>query len=299
MSRVSQKLLIYWVVFIGISLGMGICLPSISQAISFKLKVSLEKDANGVHFHYPLAMYYDQTTQRLYVSDTGNNRLVSFDRQGTPLKEFDAAGQLKGPLAMVRDQTGSLWVVERPLNSLTHIDLKAQRLKRHQLTYQGRTVLVDRLLVWKKHLIVLDRATGEALLLDRSLKVNRAIRPKNKDFRGFFDIKIKGDWLWGLENISARIYGINLTTGKEISVTPDRKLSLPVALEIDKQMNFYILDRYLKKIFVFDKNGRFRYSFLDEGATPGHLNYPWQLLFVDSELLVLDEGNGRIDIWRH
>ncbi|WP_456430998.1 hypothetical protein [Thermosulfuriphilus sp.] len=294
MSRMPQKLLV-----IGLFVSILTVWGDQVGAVSFKLKASLEKDSNGVSLHYPLALYFDQSSGRLYVTDTGNNRLVSYDRSWNPLKEFDAAGQLKGPLAMVRDKGGSLWVVERPLNSLTFIDLKAQRLKRHQLSYQGQTVLVDRLLVWKKNLVVLDRATGQALLLGDTLKIIRSVRPKNKDFKGFFDIKIKGDWLWGLENISGRIYGLNLKTGEERIITPEKKFSLPVAIEIDKEMNFYILDRYLKKVFVFDKKGRFRYSFLEEGATPGHLSYPWQLLFVGNDLLVLDEGNGRIDIWGH
>ncbi len=293
MSRMPQKLLI-------ILLIMGFCLTSRGEAASLKLKLSLEKGPEGRNLYHPLGIYHDPHTGRFYVADTGNNRLLSFKIDGTPLKSFNAAGQLKGPYSMVRDAEGRLWVVERPLNSLTKIDLKAQRLERHSLSYQGKPVLVDRLLLWKGKLMVLDRASGRILTYDQDLQFLRAFYPKQKDFRGFFDFKIKDDTLWGLENMSGRLFAIDLQSGETLKIIkPLFPVALPVAFELDGLGNFYLLDRYLKKVFVFDETGRLRHQLFKRGYLPGELNYPWQLLILKGELIVLDEGNGRIDIWGH
>lgn len=290
MFRMSQKLLI---------LNLLLVLFLVSSAWSFKLKFSLEKGSDDVHLRQPFTAFFDQNNLRLYIADTGNNRLVSYELDGTPLKEFDAAGQLKGPIAMIRDDQGNLWVVERPLNSLTFIDLKAHRLERHQIVYQGNPVLIDRLIWWSPYLMLLDRTSGKVLALDKNLNIRRVIAPENSNFRGFIDFKIKGDTLWGLENITGRIFAINLKNNQEKTIYPQIKTVLPISIEIDNQENLYILDRDLKKVFVFDKNGHLRYSFLKEGFQPGQVRYPWQLLFVKSNLLVVDEGNGRVDVWGH
>ncbi len=290
MLRMSQKLLV---------LNLLLSLIILGSAWSFQLKFSLEKGSDDIHLRQPFATFFDQTNLRLYVADTGNNRLVSYELDGNPLKEFDAAGQLKGPIAMIRDDYGNLWVVERPLNSLTFIDLKAHRLERHQVIYHNNPVLIDRLAWWSPYLMLLDRTSGKVLVLDNSLNIKRVIAPQDQQFRGFIDFKIKGDIFWGLENVTGRIFAINLKNNQEKVISPQRRMVLPISIEIDNQENLYILDRDLKKIFVFDKNGRFRYSFLKEGFQPGQVRYPWQLLFVKNNLLVVDEGNGRVDVWGH
>ncbi len=294
MSRMSQKLLIFLAI-LGLVWGAGK-----AEAASLKLKLSLEKGPEGKNLYHPLGIYYDHYTGRFYVADTGNNRLLSFKRDGTPLKSFDAAGQLKGPYSMVRDAEGILWVVERPLNSLTKIDLKAQKIERHSLTYEGKPVLVDRLLLWEGKLLVLDRASGRVLLYDSALNFQRAFYPQTKDFRGFFDFKVRENTLWGLENMSGRLLALDLKTGQTLKVIkPSFPVSLPVSFELDGLGNFYLLDRYLKKVFVFGEDGRLRHKLFKRGYLPGELNYPWQLLIFQGELMVLDEGNGRIDIWGH
>ena len=274
--------------------------PLLVQAASLRLKISLDQGPEGKALYHPLGFYADPYNHRFYVADTGNNRLLSFKEDGTPLRSFDAAGELKGPYSLVRDIQGRLWVVERPFNSLTEIDLKAHRIERHYLKYQGQIVLVDRILLWADKLLVLDRASGKILLYDQNLVFLRDFAPNQSGFKGFFDFKVKENVLWGLENLSGRIFAFDLKTGqlKKI-IKPEFRLSLPVSFELDNAGNFYLLDRYLKQVFVFGSEGKLKYKLFRKGYLPGQLNYPWQLLIFKGELIVLDEGNGRIDVWGH
>ncbi len=293
MLRMSQKLLII--------LSIILFVPSEGSAgITFRYKFSLEKGEGAIHLRQPFGVFFDSNTKRIYVADTGNNRLVSFTCDGRPLRQFNAARKLRGPIALVRDKGGRLWVVERPANSLTFIDLKKHIFKRHYLELNDTLVIPDRLGLWNHFLIVLDRVTGKALLIDKQdLTIKRILAPKIKDFNGFVDIKIKGNTLWGLENKSGRIFGLNLKTGKERCFRPQASIILPISFEIDSQGNFYILDRDLKRVFVFDKRGYLQYKLLKEGFQPGQVRYPWQILMAGTKLLVIDEGNSRVDVWGH
>ncbi len=295
MLRMPQKLLIF--IFILSLLCLSIHL---SWASSLKLTVSISKGPEGKNLYQPLGMFFDPYNQRFYVADTGNNRLLSFSLNGTPLKSFDAGGQLKGPYSLVIDSEGKIWVVERPFNSLTEIDLKAHRFERHQLSCAGHPVLVDRIALWQDYLLVLDRASGMVLLYDKDLSCVKSLRPDIEDFKGFFDFKVKNDRLWGLENLTGRILALDLKSGKILDmIRPKFLVSLPVSFELDNRGNFYLLDRYQKVVLVFDKSGRLKHRLFKRGYLPGELNYPWQLLLLQGKLLVLDEGNGRIDIWGH
>ncbi len=283
--------------------GLGACLllilcccPSL-WASSWQLKTSIEKGTAGIPLYYPLGVNYDASLERLYVADAGNNRLISYTMNWKPLKIFDAAGQLQGPIGMVREKDGSLWVVERPINSLTFINLKQRKVERHHLTLKGRPVLVDRITLWKNRLVILDRATGKILMLRKDLTVGKEFMPEMKNFKGFFDIKAKGGLLWGMETLTGRLFGFN-PAGKLVETfTPKKHLPQPVSFERDAEGNVYILDRYMKKLLIFNRDGTLRYEMLKKGFKPGQLSYPWQILIVGQSLLVLDEGNGRIDVW--
>ncbi len=289
MSRVSQKLLVV--------LFCVVALCSLSDASSWRLEKSITKGADGVPMYYPLGMLYDKKRERLYVVDSGNNRLLSFSKEWEPLKVFDAGGNLKFPIYMERDPGGNLVVVERSDNVIKKIELRTRKIAIFKLLRKGHPVLIDRIVKFKKGFLVLDRISGDVVMYDFEFNYVKDVYPKIKDFKGFFDIKVKGDILWGMEVTSGRIFALSLVDGSQKVVVPEKAFVEPVSFEIDEAGNIYVLDRYLKKVLVFSPTGLFKYSLCREGFREGELYYPWLLLFVDDKLLVLDEGNGRVDVW--
>ncbi len=305
MCRMSQKLLRgkrrffakgVWGITLGICL-LGFMMPPALLAGSWRLKHSIERGPGKYPLHYPLGLYFDAARSILYVADSGNNRLISYDSKWKPLKIFDAAGQLQGPIGMAREKNGNLWVVERSINSLTFINLKQRKIERHHLTLKGEMVLVDKLLLWRDKLVVLDRESGKILVLGKGLTIEKVLSPDDKGFKGFFDVKAKGDTLWGMETLTGRLFGFDAAGNLKGTFTPKKHLPQPVSFERDADGNVYLLDRYLKKLLVFNSDGSLRYEMLKQGFNRGQLSYPWLLLMVGNSLLVLDEGNGRIDVW--
>jgi len=267
--------------------------------VPWKWVMSLDKDGIGVHIKEPTALYYDAKVKRYYVVDSGNQRLVSFDKQGRYLNQFSAGGQLKGPFAMVKDAQGNLWVVEKRLNSLTYIRLKEKVVERHSITLpSGEAVFPDRLAIDSVGtLYLLDRGSGKVVALDKNLRVVKQFSAP-EDGR-FCDFKLKSDGLWALEPLTRRICHFSLG-GKllrEIHLKGD--LDFPISLEVDSVGLIYIADRHVGMVKVFDSRGNFKYAFLEKGENRGRIYYPFQLLFDEvGRLCVVEEGNGRVEVFQ-
>ncbi|OAG27713.1 hypothetical protein TH606_05400 [Thermodesulfatator autotrophicus] len=292
----SQKLLIILTIFLS-------CFAiKIEDVFSYKFhyQFSILKDTYDNYLSQPFSIFVDNQIERIYVCDAAENRLISYDFTGTPLKEFDAAGQLKGPIFMIKDPSGCLWIIERSINSLTFVDLKAKKFQRRFLKYKNHILLPAKLAYWKDYLFLLDQMSGLIYVIDKNLITpNKIIKPKKlKDFKGFIDIKFRKNKLWALENGGKRliVFDLNKKT-EQIFNLKGANTVLPVSFDIDNHNNIYLLDRDLKKILVFSPEGIFRKSFLKEGFRMGQVLYPSYLLISGSRLYVVDEGNGRIDVW--
>ena len=122
-------------------------LPAVSvQATSpWQWLMTLADNTKGDAMYMPAAIAFDPASERYYAVDAGNNRLISFDRNGELLKAFSADNRLRVPFDMVRLDNGQLWVVEKGRNSLTLIDVAARKVVPHTLMDGDRQVFPDRI----------------------------------------------------------------------------------------------------------------------------------------------------------
>ncbi len=254
------------------------------------------RGAEGV-MDMPTALFVDEDKERYYVVDSGNNRLVSFDRKGELVSSFNAGGKLQTPYDMVRDQKGRLLVVEKGRNSLTVIDLKAKDVKNHFLRDQGQAVYPDQLELAGKNVLLLDRVSGGIIALDENLKVINRYSCDQCE-AGFVDFKVAGDVLWALEQRSGTVYRFPIGGGAPTVIKLAGKLDFPSSLAISPTGRLFVLDRHESKILVFDPTGEFKYSFLAPGQSRGRLYYAANLLFDPwGNLCVVDEGNARVQLF--
>ncbi len=284
MFTMSQKLL--KVIFI------LVLFSSYLYSSNWKLETSLETGPSGIHFVQPMSVYVDDTTGRIYVVDSINSRFVSFSNDLKPLKEFNAGGEIKLPIGMIKDLNGNIWTIERATNSIVFIDLKNRKVEKKKLN-----IFADRITKFKNYIVVVDRLSGSIVLLD-GFKIIKKIFPSNKNFKGFFDVKVKKDLICGMENLTGNIYCFNEKTGEFKKIFLKKRLIQPVSFDFDNSGNIYIVDRYLKKIFIFDNNGNFLSTMLEEGERSEKLYYPWEIMFHNNRMYVVDEGNGRVDIFK-
>ncbi|OEU70293.1 MAG: hypothetical protein BA864_10690 [Desulfuromonadales bacterium C00003093] len=267
------------------------------SAAPWQWLLCLKGQPSGHSISLPSALYIDQALGRYYVVDAGNNRLLSYTKDGEFLRSFDVDGRLQAPFDMVRDQETRIWLVEKGRNSLTMIDLRNKLVEHHSLSDNGRTVSPDRL-EWEDGVFfLLDRATGQVLSLDQDLEVTGRFASKDSS-NGFVDFKIRNGSLWALERGGKAVLRFNMDGQPASSVALDDVLRFPCSLEVGPSGVFYVLDRHGGDIAVFDQKGRFKYRFLHPGHTRGRLYFPIELKFDPwGRLCVVEEGNGRVEVF--
>ncbi len=261
--------------------------------------MSLKGEPSGLPMHVPTSVYVDPQRARYYVVDSGHNRLLSFDRDGNFLKAFDAMGKLSTPYDMIREQAGVLWVVERGRNSITRIELKQRKITPNIIrTSQGEPIYPDRIIERDGLFYVLDKANGDVLVLNRDLVVESHFACEGCCC-GFSDFKLKGNELWALDQIGRVIYRFSIEDGRIKQKTAiGQHVDFPASIAVDKTGNIFVLDRHRGCVAVFDHHGGLRYRFLRSGEAQGRLHLPSQIRFDPwGRLLIVDEGNGRVEVF--
>ena len=245
----------------------------------------------------PTSMYIDSEKGQYYVVDSGRNRLLSFDRNGELLHIFTAGNKLETPFDMVRTDDDGIWVVEKGKNSLSYINLKARDVTPNTLHYNGILIYPDRLETHDGQLYVLDKATGDILQYSTDLKPGKRFSCNDCPW-GFVDFKINNNKLWALDQRRSIIYRFTLDGQVEEKIQLGDTINFPVSLDIGPSGYLYILDRHSRNVSVHDKNGTFKYSFLEKGIARGHVYYPSEIRFDPwGGLCVVDEGNARVEVF--
>lgn len=259
----------------------------------------LQTDSVVGAMQMPTSLFIDATKSRYYVADSGNNRLLSFDRDGKLLHSFTANDELKTPYDMIRTESNELWVVEKGRNTLTKIDSREKKTIPQSLQDKGLLIFPDRVEYKNDHFYLLDKASGDILILDRNLLIKQRLAcPAEKNSGGFVDFKLVGDEVWSLDQQSKTIYHFRKDGGIADRISLGEEVHSPVSLAIGRLGVLYILDRLDGKIAAFDRAGRFKYSFLSAGQAQGQLYFPKEILFDPwGQLCIVDEGNGRVAIF--
>ena len=76
------------------------------------------------------------------------------------------------------------------------------------------------------------------------------------------------------------------------------EVDFPVSLAVDPFGFIYVLDRHKNSILAYTETGQFLYSFLESGQSVEKVYFARQIRFNPwGELCVVDEGNGRVEIF--
>jgi DNA-binding beta-propeller fold protein YncE len=283
----------------GFLIAAVILLPtSVMAGSPWQWQTSLRIMEEENYMYMPAAVEFDTKNERYYVVDTGRNRLVSFDRKGKVLSAFTADFQLKSPFDMARLDNGTLWVVEKGRNSLTFIDVPNRQRIPRVVKDGGRLVFPDRIAASGGKLYVLDRSSGQVLRLNDKLTVEQRYGCTDCTF-GLADFVIVNGSVWALEPRDRKVFRFNDDGSVAEEIPLGGKLEFPVSLAVEPSGIMYILDRHQNKVLVYDKYGNFSYSFLGPGQANDELYFPRQIRIDPwGQLCIVDEGNGRVAIYR-
>jgi len=265
---------------------------------AWNVEVTLKRDTIEDAMIMPSSLFIDKKREQYYVVDSGKNRLLSFNRKGELLHVFTAGGSLERPFDMVRTDNGTIWVVEKERNSLTSIDLKAQKTIPHTLKYKGALVYPHRIETNGDQLYVLDKATGTIIVYSLDLVSQKSFACSDCR-QGFFDFKIYDDSVWALDRLGKTVYVFDQAGSVTRKFDLGDTVTYPVSLAVGPSGYLYILDRHSRDVAVYDQDGNYKYSFLQFGIASGQLYYPNEIRFDPWEgLCITDEGNARVEVYR-
>ena len=283
--------------------------PSYLFSADMNLIASLSGDKIMGKFNQPSAIFFDESKKRLYVADTGNNRLVSFDPDFNFISEFDAGGELKYPMSSVRNSKEQFFVIGgAEKNGLFVIDISKKVFKQFDIRdapARENPILPGKLAIDKNdNLYITDKANGRILVVDSNGRHLKEIKLENK-LVDFSDIRVDADGnIYSLSTLERKIYIFN---NKGVLISSFGKMGnkvnefeFPVSIAISPNGFIYVLDQHKGSILTFKKDGVFQPSFSNyKWKNQGELYEPYYI-FADmgNKVYIVDRGNNRIQIFQ-
>lgn len=283
---------------------LGIALVVCQFLFATEARASLELKLAGVIYgskqagglNQPMGGYFDASRKRIYLADSLNGRLVSFDEKGNFLAQFNAAGKLKIPISMVRDRRGRVIVTDRGLGQVLLIDVKGKKIEPLPLPPDHQP-----------HHLALD-STGTLYVADRLHKGIAVFRPQGEGYlfvsilsaqgmQGVQDVKVKDGRVYALDPIARAIF---VFSGERVMQKIPLPFSpFPVSVAPLGRGLIYSLDGHLCEIFLLTEDGKVIGKSGGKGWKEGSFYHP-HYLFLNNEgtLFVVDTGNNRLQIFR-
>ena len=259
-------------------------------------------------FNQPSAIFFDELKKRLYVADTGNNRLVSFDHEFNFISEFDAGGELKYPTSIVKNSKDQFFVVGGTArDELFLIDIPKKIFKQIEIkniTARENPFLPDNLAIDKDdNLYITDRGNGRILVVDSDGRFLKEIAVENK-FVDLTDVQIDTEGnIYSLSTLEGKVYIFNNKEGSVSSFgkrgSRANEFEFPVSIAISPNRFVYVLDKHKGNVLVFKKDGNFQFNMLKKGWGNGEIYEP-SYIYIDrgNKIYIVDRGNNRIQIFQ-
>lgn len=249
-------------------------------------------------------VFFDESRNRLYFTDTTNGRILAFDNDFRYISEFTGGGALTSPTSIVKDSKGNFFVAEPGKGDVLVIDIGRKSIKTIDFSavsganpiYPGNMAIDS-----EDRLYIADKANQRILLFDSSLKFEKQISVK--EGRGLKDVKV---------DEIGRIYVLSTINGSICIYNNEGNLLLrfgtrgagkgefdfPTSLAIDRKGLIYVTDQHKNKVLVFNNKGRFLYTFSQLGWREGRLHRP-SFIHINSSgrIFIVDRANTRISVF--
>ncbi len=251
-------------------------------------------------FNEPGSVFYDGLKKRLYVTDSGNKRLVSFDEEFRYLSELSHKG-FSIPLSIVKTSTGEIYITDAETGQIKFVDVKNRTivpLRIKGMDEKERFVAGRLALDEKENLVVTDRLNRRILVLRRDGTLLKTIEPGVEGLYGFVDVKVdeKG-YIYAVDTLGRKVYMFD-RTGKLVRRfgADNRIMRFPVSVAVDSRGYVYVLDRHSGRILVFSGRGDLQYLLLRKGVSPGELYNPGYI-YIDVEDRIYTIDGNRVQIF--
>ncbi len=259
---------------------------------------SITGDEFDLKLKDPTALFYDEAKSRLYVADTGNKRLVSFDEKFELLAELIHA-DMSMPTSIVKTKGAKFIVTDSMSGELKFVDPAGELVESVTLTGVPRAehaIIPGRLSIdGGGDIYVVDKMNARVIAVDEKGSFKRAYTGRGEGFYGFNDLRAteQGE-LFVLDSIGKTVYFFKadgtLALSFSVAGKDRRSGSFPTSLAIGPNGFVYILDAHSGKVVVYDRTGEFQYSMSRKGFNVGELYHPSYIIINRAGRLFITDG---------
>jgi len=270
-------------------------------------------------FLSPMGICYDDSKERLYVTDSGNGRLISFDKNLQYLNQW-SNGALLNPVSLVKNSLGKFYALDSGDHKVKYLDpgINEVRVLDFKDVPKGGSIFIPGKISLGSDdsLYIIDKLNKRVVVLDKDEKFKKELTVNGKDFYGFSDISVTHSGnVVAIDTIGRYGYIIG-SDGKLMKkfggpafVKGGGSLYFPVSVYVheDKKkddqgnvlevsdLKIYILDSHRGRVNVYNEKGSFNFSLAGRGFEKGHLHDPVQIL-VDEKQRVYTLESARVQI---
>lgn len=255
----------------------------------------------------PSGLFFDEIKKRLYIADSGNGRLVSFDSEFKSLSELTDE-DMALPISLVRNKEGNFFILDSGKGKIIFIDLEKKVVVVKPFPLSGvppgkEQFVPGRMAIdTANRLYIIDKLNRRLIVVEQTGAFVREITVKDKGFFGFADVRVddKGE-IYAIDAIAGVVYIFD-DKGSIVSRFGSREnkednFRFPTSLAVDKNGLIYITDQHAGRILVFDKKGVFQHAISRPGMKEGELSYP-SYIFIDKEGRIYTIDGNRIQVFQ-
>jgi tripartite motif-containing protein 71 len=259
-------------------------------------------------FSFPTGIVLD-FLGNIFITDTGNNRVVECDPEGRFLREIGGfgweTGQFNRPTYLTTDNGLNVYVVDsqnKRIQRLDHnLNFVASLTVEKEGDFLGLGLPEGIAFTTSGEIVLSDMQEDCLILLDNVFKYERSFGGFGgggslRDPLGVF-IDREGD-IFVADSHNNRIAVFD-QFGNYLKGFGDKTLNIPSGVTVDQNQLTYVANTGNNSISVFDRQGNLILDYKELGVGFSNLSRPTDLKFgPNGKLYVVDSGNNRVVVFK-
>ncbi len=247
------------------------------------------------HLKDPSGLFFDSRKKRLYISDGGNRRLLSFSIDSEVKFHAEFKNRAMGmPFGILKDGRGYFYTVDSETGKILFIDPARELVKPLEVDgiMPGRMAIDD-----KGRIYVVDRLKKRVIVIGPDGGIAREISLEGLGVSGITDIKVDGEErIYLLDTVERKVFVLN-DRGDLLMDFGSKEMLFPTSIGISERGRIYVADGHGGRVLVFDKEGKFQYFFSRKGVMAGELYHPSYLVTDGKDRIFIIDGD-RVQVFR-
>lgn len=241
---------------------------------------------------------------RIFVADSGSNRIQVFSAEGDPVARFGKAGNAPGEFhyptgLLVRNQRLYVADFKNARIQIFSLDGKPAGVIPDPAKHKGLAFSPLSMAADKQGNMYVVTVGHEVLVFDKNdAFVRKFSRGGSQDGELAYPNGVAVDgqgrvWVADSNNGRVQIFSSDGKFLKKIG-----GLVAPRGIAVDDRGRGYIVDTLQHKVFVVDGDGKELFNFGDRGLEKGQFNFPNNATIgPDGKIYIADRENNRVSVW--